>query len=611
MTISNPLDYHTFSWADRDALTGTFTSVLRCGFDLTALILDYPRGDRCDAADWVVASDALVDAHRATGRPAAVIATLPECLPEDRALALLQAGVVPLHGMEEALAAIEAAAELGAAPPRTPPLTVPAPSGAAMILDEASAKRALAAYGVTVPDGRLVATADDAVAAADALGYPVVLKAVSDTLAHKTERGAVRLNLRDAAQVREAANDLLAFGATLLVESMVTDAVAEVIVGINRDPAIGPYLMLGSGGVLVELLDDSAILMLPTTDTDIRTAIVSLKVGRLLGGYRGRPAGDVAALVRIVLAVQDYAIANLDRLLELDVNPVMVRPTGAVAVDALIRLATGGPMTDAPFLVTRTDGVLNVTLSRGKANAIDAATSRALGDVFARFRDDPEMRVAVVASNNPRFFSAGWDLTAAAAGEPPDADYGVGGFGGLQALPNLNKPVIAAVNGMCVGGGFEIALSADLIIAAEDARFSLPEIKAGTLADAATLKLPRRIPFHVAMDLLFTGRWMPAAEARHFGLVSEVVPAESLHARARERCKPAGRRPAFGVRCHQGSAAGDGRRTVPGRARPHQRARLPDSRKAVCQRGPVGRPARLRRKARPGVERAIECKPPS
>jgi crotonobetainyl-CoA hydratase len=191
-------------------------------------------------------------------------------------------------------------------------------------------------------------------------------------------------------------------------------------------------------------------------------------------------------------------------------------------------------MTDAPFLVTRTDGVLNVTLSRGKANAIDAATSRALGDVFARFRDDPEMRVAVVASNNPRFFSAGWDLTAAAAGEPPDADYGVGGFGGLQALPNLNKPVIAAVNGMCVGGGFEIALSADLIIAAEDARFSLPEIKAGTLADAATLKLPRRIPFHVAMDLLFTGRWMPAAEARHFGLVSEVVPAESLHARARD-----------------------------------------------------------------------------
>jgi crotonobetainyl-CoA hydratase len=191
-------------------------------------------------------------------------------------------------------------------------------------------------------------------------------------------------------------------------------------------------------------------------------------------------------------------------------------------------------MTDAAFHVARDGGVLEVVLAHGKANAIDAATSRALGETFAGFRDDPGLRVAVVASANPRFFSAGWDLTAAAAGEPPDADYGVGGFGGLQALPGLNKPVIAAVNGMCVGGGFEIALSADLIIAAEDARFSLPEIKAGTLADAATLKLPRRIPFHVAMDLLFTGRWMPAAEAKHFGLVSEVVAADALLPRARE-----------------------------------------------------------------------------
>ena len=192
-------------------------------------------------------------------------------------------------------------------------------------------------------------------------------------------------------------------------------------------------------------------------------------------------------------------------------------------------------MTDTPFTVARSGGVLELTLHRGKANAIDAPTSRALGEVFAAFRDDPDLRVAIVASSNPRFFSAGWDLkSAAATGEPPDSDYGVGGFGGLQALPNLNKPVIAAVNGMCVGGGFEIALSADLIVASEDARFSLPEIKAGTLADAATLKLPRRIPFHIAMDLLFTGRWMEAAEAQHFGLVSEVVAAADLLTRARE-----------------------------------------------------------------------------
>lgn len=191
-------------------------------------------------------------------------------------------------------------------------------------------------------------------------------------------------------------------------------------------------------------------------------------------------------------------------------------------------------MTDEPVLLRRDGAVLEVSLNRGKANAIDAATSRRLGAVFAGFRDDPALRVAIVASANQKFFSAGWDLNAAAAGEPPDADYGVGGFGGLQELPGLDKPVIAAVGGLCVGGGFEIALSADLIIASDRARFSLPEIKAGTLADAATLRLPKRIPYHVAMDMLLTGRWMEAGEARHWGLVNEVVSPPLLMQRARE-----------------------------------------------------------------------------
>ncbi len=184
---------------------------------------------------------------------------------------------------------------------------------------------------------------------------------------------------------------------------------------------------------------------------------------------------------------------------------------------------------------TRRDGaVLEVTLDRPKANAIDAATSREMGRVFAAFRDDPALNVAIVTGGGEKFFSAGWDLKAAAAGEAADSDYGLGGFGGLQELPGLNKPVIAAVNGMAVGGGFELALSADLILAAESARFGLPEIKAGTLADAATIKLPRRMPYHVAMDLLYTGRWMPVEEAARWGLVNEVVPAAELMARARE-----------------------------------------------------------------------------
>lgn len=184
--------------------------------------------------------------------------------------------------------------------------------------------------------------------------------------------------------------------------------------------------------------------------------------------------------------------------------------------------------------ITREQGVLEVVLDRPKANAIDAATSRRMGVVFATFRDDPALRVAIVTGAGEKFFSAGWDLKAAAGGERPDSDYGVGGFGGLQELPDLNKPVIAALNGMAVGGGFELALACDLILAAEHVRFALPEIAAGTLADAATIKLPRRIPHHVAMDLLLTGRWMDAAEAKGWGLVNEVVPAERLLPRARE-----------------------------------------------------------------------------
>ena len=190
-------------------------------------------------------------------------------------------------------------------------------------------------------------------------------------------------------------------------------------------------------------------------------------------------------------------------------------------------------MTDA-VKTRREGGVLEVTLDRPPANAIDHATSRAMGEVFQSFRDDPDLRVAIVTGAGQKFFSAGWDFKAAAAGDPVDGWYGVGGFGGIQELRELNKPVIAAVNGMAIGGGFELALSADLILAAEHARFALPEIRAGTLADAATVKLPKRIPHHVAMDLLLTGRWMDAEEALRWGLLKEVVPADRLLDRAWE-----------------------------------------------------------------------------
>jgi crotonobetainyl-CoA hydratase len=172
----------------------------------------------------------------------------------------------------------------------------------------------------------------------------------------------------------------------------------------------------------------------------------------------------------------------------------------------------------------REDGVLEVTLDRPKANAIDLPTSQAMGEVFRDFRDDPDLRVAIVRTAGDKFFCAGWDLKAAADGAAVQGEYGVGGFGGLQELPDLNKPVIAAVHGLAMGGGFELALSCDLIYASESTQFGLPEINAGTLADAATIKLPKRIPYHVAMELLLTGRWITAEEAARWGVVNAVLP---------------------------------------------------------------------------------------
>ena len=187
-----------------------------------------------------------------------------------------------------------------------------------------------------------------------------------------------------------------------------------------------------------------------------------------------------------------------------------------------------------PIRTRSEGGILEVTLDRPKANAIDLATSRIMGDIFKAFRDDPDSRVAIVTGAGSRFFSAGWDLKAAAAGDPVDGDYGVGGFGGIQELPGLNKPLIAAVNGIAVGGGFELALSCDLILASSTARFGLPEINAGTVADAASIKLPKRMPWHVAMELLLTGRFMEAGEAQRWGIVNEVLEPDALLDRAWE-----------------------------------------------------------------------------
>ena len=343
VTISNPLDYHTFSWRNLPALTETFAAMMAAGYDLTMLLLDFPRPDRCDDADWVVSADALVAAAKRTGGRAAVVAALPEAFPEHHALALAEAGIAPLFGLDEALAAITAAAEAGEVAASTfegscsPAASVKGPP---RTLSEWAGKQALAGSGVTVPKGQLASTSESAVAAARSIGFPVVVKAVGEAIAHKTEIGAVRLNLKDAAGVAEAATALLAISDTLLVERMVPDGVAELIVGIDRDPVFGLYLVIGSGGILVELVGDRRLLLLPASENEIRTALDELKVAKLLAGYRGKPPGDFEAAVKAILAIQEFALNCADRLLELDVNPLIVRPAGlgAVAVDVLIRM---------------------------------------------------------------------------------------------------------------------------------------------------------------------------------------------------------------------------------------------------------------------------------
>jgi crotonobetainyl-CoA hydratase len=179
-------------------------------------------------------------------------------------------------------------------------------------------------------------------------------------------------------------------------------------------------------------------------------------------------------------------------------------------------------------------GILEITINRPKANAIDLRASRRLNDVVSMFRDDPELRIAIITGAGEKFFSPGWDLKAAAGGEKTDEDWGPGGFAGFNHPRNLNKPVIAAVNGIACGGGFEIVLGTDIIVVEEQARFALPEINVGVLPDAGTIKLPRRIPYHVAVEFLMTGRWMDAAEAKHWGLANHVVPQGQAMHKARE-----------------------------------------------------------------------------
>jgi acetyl-CoA synthetase len=341
VNVTNPLDYHLYIWGHYQQLQQCFATFLGNDFACTLLLLDYPPGEGADQSNWKVAEQALLDAVTATGQRAVVVASLPETLPADARGRLITAGIAPMQGIEDCVFAVRAATLVAAAQARAseimPALARIDVSGEAHSLDEVASKKVIAEHGVTVPAGK-VCNADETVMAADAIGYPVVLKAVSGELAHKSEAGAVAVALSHAAAVQEATDRMATQFDRFLVEAMAAPTVAELIVGISRDNSFGLSLLIGAGGTLVELVDDTVSLLLPVSRDDIAGAINSLSVSKIIAGYRGADAGDMSAVLDAIEAIAAYAVANNDRLIELDVNPLLVTKDAAIAVDAFIRV---------------------------------------------------------------------------------------------------------------------------------------------------------------------------------------------------------------------------------------------------------------------------------
>lgn len=338
VTVTNPIDYHTFIWNDVPRMKATYAAMMDGPQDTTILIADFPREDRTDPANWQCIEDAVTAAVGETGARAILATSLPENLTEERAERLISRGIAPLMGLEDALAAIAAGADVSAARRNTRSEPVLAPSSVraeARTLDEAEAKRLLATYGLRVPESAVVGTSVEAAALAEKWDRPVVLK--GQGFAHKTEAGAVRLNLRGAKEVESAAREMP--GARgFLVEEMIADTVAELIVGVVRDPAFGFALTVGAGGVLTELLEDSVTVLIPAARDDVRAEIQRLRIHKLMTGFRGRPEANLDAVLDAIEGVQRFVIDHADRLEELDINPLIATPREAVVADALIRM---------------------------------------------------------------------------------------------------------------------------------------------------------------------------------------------------------------------------------------------------------------------------------
>jgi acyl-CoA synthetase (NDP forming) len=333
VAAANPLDYQMFDWDDEDRMADKFSAFLSEDFDVSLCLLDYPREDSCDQSTWGGAERGFVRAAQQTGTKAAVLATFSDTICESVAARLMTAW---------------------SRPPSPPLLTRfgQRQEGTVKVLDEAESKDLLARYGVPVPSARVVRSGAEAevTEAAEELGYPVVVKALG--VAHKTEAGGVRLDLGSADQVSAAVKDMSGLSESYLIEKMVDGVVAELIVGVARDEQFGPYLLIGGGGILVEIMKDSAALLLPTTRERVLQALGQLKCAPLFNGFRGAPPADLNAAADVILAVADMVEDDPSSIIELDINPLMLQAEGrgVVAADALISLSAkpGGDHAKSP-----------------------------------------------------------------------------------------------------------------------------------------------------------------------------------------------------------------------------------------------------------------------
>jgi acetyl-CoA synthetase len=332
-----------FDWDDEDRLTAIFTPFVSEGFDVSLCLLDYPRDDLCDQSTWGGAERGFVRAIHETGTLGAVLSTFSDTISEPVAARLIEEGIAPLAGIDTGLAGIRAAVEVGAAwrRPVSPPLIEGAErdlEGQIRVLDEAESKAELRRWGVPVPPSRVVQNPLEGIAAAEELGFPVVVKALG--VAHKTEVGGVRLDLKSAQEVSSVISEISHLSESFLVEKMVDEVVAELIVGVAHDQQFGPYLLIGGGGIMVELMEDSASLLLPVDFDRVKRALKSLRCAPLFDGFRGRPRADLSAAADAILAVAGWVQKEPSSVVELDINPLMLlaEGRGVVAADALVSL---------------------------------------------------------------------------------------------------------------------------------------------------------------------------------------------------------------------------------------------------------------------------------